>query len=78
MKPKLVSLDTLGKLFGDNPPDRPVIIRKTCSECGRDVEIELHKTSGGFGLQGGILIDLDGHIAADCPKCYKKHTVALV
>ena len=78
MKPKLVSLDTLIKLFGDNTPDRPVIINKTCSECGCDIEIELNKTSGGFGLQGGILIELNGHIAADCPKCYEKHKVALV
>ncbi len=78
MKPKLVSLDTLRKLFGDNPPDRPVIIRKTCSECGQDVEIELHKTSGGFGLQGGILLERHGQIDANCLKCYDKLTVALV
>ena len=78
MKPKLVSLDTLRMIFGDNPSDRPVIIHQTCCDCGCDVEIEVHKTSGGFGLQGGILLESGGKIVADCLKCYEKRTVALV
>ena len=77
MKLRLVSMETLRKIFADNGPKSPVIIQRTCSECGCDVKIELHKTSGGFGLQGGILLERDHLMVADCLQCYEKHTAEL-
>jgi hypothetical protein len=59
-------------MFGDNPAGNPVLIKKTCSACGCDVEVELNKTSGGFGLHGGALFETDGKIIAKCPQCYEK------
>lgn len=78
MKPQLVSLKTLRKIFEDNSQENPVVIKRTCSKCGCPVEIEINQTSGGFGLQGGILLELDQQLVADCLKCYKKQPVALV
>ena len=78
MKLRLVSLDTLKRIFADNGPASPVVMQRTCNECGCDVKIELHRTSGGFGLQGGILLERDQQIVADCLHCYEKHTVELV
>ena len=78
MKPQLISLDTLGKLLRESSQKNPVVIKRNCRQCGCDLEIEIHKTSGGFGLQGGILFEADQQILADCLKCYQKHSVELV
>ena len=75
MKLRLVDLESLKKIFADNIPERPVLIQRTCRDCGCDVTIELHKTSGGFGLQGGVLLEGDQQIVADCLGCYAKHKV---
>jgi hypothetical protein len=77
MKPQLISLDTLGQLTRENPNKNPVLIKRNCRQCGCDLEIEIHKTSGGFGLQGGILLESDKQILADCLKCYEKQTLEL-
>ena len=77
MKPQLISLETLGKLLNENPQMDPVVIKRNCRQCGCKLEIEIHKTSGGFGLQGGILLEADQQILADCLKCYEKQSVAL-
>jgi hypothetical protein len=49
-----------------------VTIRKICSDCGCEFTLVIHKTSGGFGIQGGALYDEDGIIVAKCVKCYSK------
>ncbi len=77
MKPKLVKLNTLRQIFASNAPESPVFIRKKCSQCGCNVDIELHKTSGGFGLQGGILLEMDDRTMAYCLKCYEKFAVQI-
>lgn len=78
MKPQLVSLDMLRKIFEEHAQENPVIMKRNCSECGCAIEIEIHKTSSGFGLQGGILLERNQQIVADCLKCYEKLTVELV
>ena len=78
MKLKLIGLESLKRIFADNTPQNLVLIQRTCRECGCEVKIELHKTSGGFGLQGGILFEGDHHIVADCLECYAKHKLELV
>ena len=77
MKPRLVRLNTLQKLFESNSPKSPVFIRKKCSLCGCNVDIELHKTSGGFGLQGGILLEFGDRTMAQCLKCYEKLAIEI-
>jgi len=70
MELKLVNLDTLIRIFEEQTPENPVLIQKICSDCACDVTIEIHRTSGGFGIQGGALYDEDGIIVAKCVDCY--------
>jgi hypothetical protein len=49
-----------------------VCLRKICSDCGCEFTIEIHKTTDGFGIQGGALYDEDGIIVAKCVGCYNK------
>ena len=78
MKPTLVDVNTLEEMFAENPPGTPVIIDKTCIECGCDVAIEIHRTSGGFGLQGGILLRANNQTVARCLACHEKCSTEFV
>lgn len=69
---KLITQDTLKRMFEGLTQENFVYIKKICSDCGCDVTIEIHKTSGGFGLQGGVLYDIDEVIVAKCDECYRK------
>jgi hypothetical protein len=72
MKSKLVSFDTLQRMHEGQNTETPCMIKTVCSECQREAEIELYKTSGGFGLQRGVFYEIDGKILAMCLDCYLK------
>lgn len=72
MELKLITLDTLKRLFEGLTSENLITIRKICSDCSCEFTIEIHKTSGGFGLNGGVLYDEDGIIVAKCVECYRK------
>ena len=65
-------IEMLRKMFEANPGKSTIVLKGKCSDCGRDVIIEITPTSGGFGLQGGALLTYssDGYFAK-CPNCYK-------
>lgn len=65
-------IQILKKLFKDNPATSKIVLKDKCSDCGRDTAIEIAPTSGGFGLQGGMLIKRpnDGYLTR-CPACYE-------
>lgn len=44
-----------------------------CRYCGSDVEIEITKTSGGYGLLGGVLCESASKTPIVlCADCYKR------
>ena len=59
-------------MFETNPEKSKIVLKEKCSECGSYTIIEITPTSGGFGLQGGVLFKCspDKYIAK-CPACYK-------
>jgi len=65
-------IEILRKIFEANPRKSTIILKGKCSECGCDVTIHITPSSGGFGLQGGALLECssDGCFAK-CPNCYK-------
>lgn len=65
-------IEILKKMFEANPEKSTIIIIDKCSDCECETIIEITPTSGGFGLQGGILFKCspDGYLAR-CPDCYK-------
>ena len=69
-------IEVLRKMFEANPEKSIIVLKGKCSECGCDVNINITSTSGGFGLQGGALLDCscDGYIAK-CTNCYKLNPI---
>jgi hypothetical protein len=65
-------VEILKELFNDNPEKSKIEVNDTCSDCKREVIIEITPTSGGFGLMGGALFkSSDSGYYAKCPDCYK-------
>lgn len=60
----------LEKIFESNPENSIVLLKDKCSDCGRDVAVNITPTSEGFGLQGGALFKhlSDGYLMK-CPDC---------
>jgi len=65
-------IEILKKMFQANPEKSKIVLMDKCSDCGRETIIEITPTSGGFGIQGGILFKCspDGYLAK-CPTCYE-------
>ena len=62
----------LRKLFEDNPHKTTIAVNGKCSDCGKNVKINITSTSGGFGLQGGALFKCtSGGYYIKCSDCYK-------
>ena len=63
-------IEILKEMFEANPGKSKIVLTEKCSDCGRETVIEITPTSGGFGLQGGVLTKCspDGYLAK-CPDC---------
>ena len=65
-------LEIIKKIFEVNPDKSKIVINGKCLGCGCDVIIEITPTSGGYGLQGGVLFRCSNdEYCAKCPDCYK-------
>ena len=63
------------KMFEEDPGRSTIVLKVNCSDCGCDTIINVTPTSGGFGLQGGILFKCSPEeYSAKCPDCYKLNT----
>lgn len=51
----LITVKLLNEMSEHNNSAQYFTYRGQCYYCGRDVEVEITKTSGGYGLQGGVL-----------------------
>jgi len=65
-------IEILKKMFEASSEKSKIVLMDKCSDCGRETVIEITPTSGGFGLQGGMLFKSspDGYLAK-CPACCK-------
>lgn len=65
-------IEMLRKIFEANPEKSTITINDKCSDCGRKVIVEIKPTSGGYGLQGVILVKcLTEKYSTTCPECYR-------
>ena len=71
---EIISLETLNNFFNGKLEGEKVVFRNMqCFQCGKLVDIEIQKTSGGYGFLNGILSEpLEGHLLAQCPTCNGK------
>jgi len=63
-------IEILRKMFEANPEKSKIVLKGKCSDCGREVTIDITPTSGGFGLQGGSVFkcSAEGYLVK-CPDC---------
>ena len=65
-------IEILKKMFETNPDKSKIVLKDKCLCCGRETIIEITPTSGGFGLQGGILRECSAdEYFIECETCYK-------
>lgn len=67
----LIGLARLKKFFADTSVNGIVKSRHNCIDCGIRVEVEVHKSSGGYGFLGGALYELGDCLYARCTDCYE-------
>jgi len=67
-------IEILRKMFVGNPEKSTLKLKEKCSDCGCETTLEITKTSGGFGLQGGVLFksSIDKYIVK-CPACIERN-----
>jgi hypothetical protein len=74
----LVGLNSLNKLFAQNPGKSKLDVSSVCQDCGRNLKIEIHATSGGFGIQNGALFEPQPDVfCTKCAECYQKRPALL-
>lgn len=66
-----IELETLKKIFEDRPLKSIITLSCKCSGCGTDLLIDITYTSGGFGFNGGFLVEYDpDRYLVRCHNCY--------
>lgn len=74
----ILEIGTLKRLFEKSPAKTTIIVNCKCSSCGNDIIIDITHTSGGFGLNGGMLFEYAPSKylvkCLDCGKFNKKTT----
>jgi hypothetical protein len=67
----LIGIERLQKIIADTSECGIGRTHHNCIDCGFPVEIEVHKTVGGYGLLGGVLYEIEDCLYARCADCYK-------
>jgi len=68
----MISLAALKKIVGQQSDSKKPIYQGKCFDCGYVLKIETSKTSGGYGLLGGVLCESGPqNIFALCTNCYE-------
>jgi hypothetical protein len=64
-------VEILQKMFENSSDKSKIILNGNCSNCKKEVIIQITPTSGGFGILGGALFEnSSGGYYAKCPLCY--------
>ena len=67
----LIGLNRLKKIIDDTIEGETGIMHNKCIDCGFQVAVEVHKTSGGYGLLRGVLYEVEDRVYAKCLDCYE-------
>lgn len=67
----LIGHERLKKIIADKSECGIGRTHHNCIDCGFPVNVEVHKTLGGYGLLGGVLYEIENCLYAKCVDCYK-------
>jgi hypothetical protein len=64
-------VEILQKMFDRSPDKTKIVLNDICSDCKKEIMIQITPTSEGFGLLGGALFEnANGGYYARCSSCY--------
>ena len=64
-------VEILQKMFDSSSDKSMLVVNDICSDCKKEVIIQITPTSEGFGLLGGALFENgNGGYFAKCPDCH--------
>ena len=68
----LTTIKILREMFSVSPDKSQITLGGECEKCRREMTIDIVPTSGGFGILGGVLIELtrDHRYRLLCPVCH--------
>jgi hypothetical protein len=68
----LTTIKILREMFSKSPDKSQITLSGECEKCKREMTIDIVPTSGGFGILGGVLIELtpDYCYRLLCPVCH--------
>ena len=70
----IIKVESLDSMFEQSMPSKHLSYEGTCHNCGHNVEIEIAKTAGGYGLLGGVLYEPEpDNIILICDRCHEKN-----
>ena len=66
-----IEIEALKKIFEDRPLKSIITLSCKCSDCGNDLLIDITHTTGGFGFNGGFLLEYaPDKYFVNCRDCY--------
>jgi hypothetical protein len=69
-----MEVESLKKIFEHHNNANEFSYEGNCHKCGCHTKVKITKTSGGYGLQGGVLFEqLSRNILILCSECIKKN-----
>lgn len=69
----IIKVESLDRMFAQINNSNHRNYRGRCHNCRCDVEVEITKTAGGYGLLGGVLFEADPqNFLILCADCYEK------
>ena len=71
----IIAAESLNKMFErSNSPHGFIRYEGNCRNCNCDTKVEISKTAGGYGLQGGVLYESDTqNFLIQCKGCFNKN-----
>ena len=69
----IIKVESLDRMFEQIHSSNHCNYRGRCHNCGCDVEVEITKIAGGYGLLGGVLFEPNPkNFLILCADCYEK------
>lgn len=69
----IISVESLDRMFEDGNNPARLDYRGKCVNCGSVVTVEISRTSGGYGLLGGVLLESETEsYSVVCANCRVK------
>jgi len=70
----IIGVESLNRMFAQRKNPTTITYRDTCHICGSLTKIEISKTSGGYGLLGGIVYEPEPDtVFVLCVGCHEKY-----